>query len=132
MNRRGFLQAILAAAVAPAFIDSKILMPVRQLIVPNLELSTSFGLTGYAYYWFDESRIAKAITAGWTLVDAGPNEGVPTHGVIRKVAGSDGRTVVLMSKPSPTPYNMIDLDQRGCVQDDIEPPQRLVLVDDSE
>jgi hypothetical protein len=129
MNRRGFLQAILAAAVAPAFIDSKILMPVRQLLVPSFPLWTP---EASSYYWFDESRIAKAIAAGWTLVDAGPNEGVPTHGVIRKVAGSDGRTVVLMSKPSPTPYNMIDLDQRGCVQDDIEPPQRLVLVDDSE
>ena len=32
MNRRGFLQAILAAGVAPAFVGSSILMPVRGLI----------------------------------------------------------------------------------------------------
>lgn len=34
MNRRSFLQSILAAGVAPAFVGSSILMPVRKLWVP--------------------------------------------------------------------------------------------------
>ena len=34
MNRRGFMKAILLAGVAPAFIPSGILTPVRKLIVP--------------------------------------------------------------------------------------------------
>lgn len=38
MNRRGFLQAILAAGVAPAVIGSGVLMPVRKLIMPDLVL----------------------------------------------------------------------------------------------
>lgn len=35
MNRRGFLGAILAAGVAPAFVGSSILMPVRKIIEPK-------------------------------------------------------------------------------------------------
>jgi len=35
MNRRGFLQAILAAGVAPAFVGSGVLMPVRELWTPR-------------------------------------------------------------------------------------------------
>lgn len=35
MNRRGFLQAILAAGVAPAFVGSSILMPVKKLVLPR-------------------------------------------------------------------------------------------------
>lgn len=35
MNRRGFLKAILAAGVAPAFVGSGVLMPVRSLWLPN-------------------------------------------------------------------------------------------------
>lgn len=36
MNRRGFLQSILAAGVAPAFVGSSVLMPVRKIVVaPN-------------------------------------------------------------------------------------------------
>lgn len=34
MNRRGFMQSILAAGVAPAFVGSSILMPMRQLWTP--------------------------------------------------------------------------------------------------
>ena len=41
MNRRGFLQSILAAGVAPAFIGSSVLMPVRSLLVPRDRLSIS-------------------------------------------------------------------------------------------
>ncbi len=36
MNRRGFLQSILAAGVAPAVVGSGILMPVRKIIAPRL------------------------------------------------------------------------------------------------
>ena len=35
INRRGFLQSILAAGVAPAVIGSGILMPVRTILVPE-------------------------------------------------------------------------------------------------
>lgn len=41
MNRRGFLQSILAAGVAPAVVGSGILMPVRS-IVP-LDITTTLG-----------------------------------------------------------------------------------------
>lgn len=34
MQRRGFLGAILAAGMAPAFVGAKVLMPVKQIIVP--------------------------------------------------------------------------------------------------
>ncbi len=34
MNRRSFIQSILAAGVAPAFVKAEILMPVRSLILP--------------------------------------------------------------------------------------------------
>ena len=35
MRRRGFLGAILAAGMAPAFVSAKVLMPVRQIILPE-------------------------------------------------------------------------------------------------
>lgn len=35
IGRRGFLAGILGAAVAPAFVPAKILMPVRKIIVPE-------------------------------------------------------------------------------------------------
>ena len=37
MNRRGFLKSILAAGVAPAFVGSSVLMPVRALLTATLE-----------------------------------------------------------------------------------------------
>jgi hypothetical protein len=36
MNRRGFLAGILAAGFAPAAIGSGVLMPVRQIVVPEV------------------------------------------------------------------------------------------------
>jgi hypothetical protein len=38
MNRRSFLSSILAAGVAPAFVGSSILMPVRALALPSAGL----------------------------------------------------------------------------------------------
>lgn len=38
MNRRGFLKSILAAGVAPAFVGSSVLMPVRKLWTPEQSL----------------------------------------------------------------------------------------------
>lgn len=35
MNRRGFLQSILAAGVAPAFVGSGVLMPIRAFVLPS-------------------------------------------------------------------------------------------------
>ena len=39
MNRRSFLQAILAASVAPAVVGSGILMPVRAIALPEWGVS---------------------------------------------------------------------------------------------
>ena len=35
MQRRGFLGALLAAGVAPTFVGSSVLMPVRKIITPE-------------------------------------------------------------------------------------------------
>jgi hypothetical protein len=35
IGRRGFLAGILAAGVAPAFVGSSVLMPVRRIILPT-------------------------------------------------------------------------------------------------
>lgn len=35
MQRRGFLGAILAAGMAPAFVGAKVLMPVKTIILPD-------------------------------------------------------------------------------------------------
>jgi hypothetical protein len=48
MNRRSFLQSILAAGVAPAVIGSGILMPVRKLWTPPLVINL-----GPSYLTFD-------------------------------------------------------------------------------
>lgn len=50
MERRGFLRAILAAGVAPAFVGSKILMPVKALVLPE---------------WWVESEIHDSISIGY-------------------------------------------------------------------
>lgn len=42
MNRRGFLQAILASGIAPAVIGSGILMPIRSPEV-SIEVISTFG-----------------------------------------------------------------------------------------
>ena len=36
MNRRGFIKSILAAGVAPVFVGSSVLMPVRSILVPTI------------------------------------------------------------------------------------------------
>lgn len=46
MNRRGFLKGILAAGVAPAFIGSSILMPVRKIVAPAAEEFIGFTQSG--------------------------------------------------------------------------------------
>lgn len=35
-TRRGFLASILAAGVAPAFVGSSVLMPVRKIVAPEI------------------------------------------------------------------------------------------------
>ena len=40
INRRGFLKGILAAGVAPAFIGSDVLMPVKNLALPPDDVLT--------------------------------------------------------------------------------------------
>ena len=36
MQRRGFLGAILAAGMAPAYVGASVLMPVKQIIAPEI------------------------------------------------------------------------------------------------
>src|SRR2546430_89764 len=43
MNRRGFLQVILAAGVAPAVVGSGVLMPIRALVRPTLGETITYG-----------------------------------------------------------------------------------------
>ena len=50
MDRRGFLKGILAAGVAPAFIGSAILMPVRKLWTPPTEIITGVDPAGHGDY----------------------------------------------------------------------------------
>jgi hypothetical protein len=40
ITRRGLLQGILAAGMAPAIVKAEILMPVRQIIVPSRTIIT--------------------------------------------------------------------------------------------
>lgn len=55
MDRRGFLKSILAAGVAPAFVGSSILMPVRKIWTPTApievldELFFQFALNAKLY-----------------------------------------------------------------------------------
>ena len=51
MDRRGFMKSILAAGVAPAFIGSSILMPVRKLLTPTFVPSGTGATTMTAQEW---------------------------------------------------------------------------------
>ena len=56
MKRRGFLAGILAAGFAPAVVGSGILMPVRRLVVPSLDIgvtdvTVSLSEFGEIYPW---------------------------------------------------------------------------------
>ena len=52
ISRRGFLAGIIAAGLAPAVVKAEILMPVRQIIVPD-----SFGQRGYVPWKTEISSI---------------------------------------------------------------------------
>ena len=47
MDRRGFLQSILAAGVAPAFVGASILMPVRKIWTPPEPIWNGFAYGRY-------------------------------------------------------------------------------------
>lgn len=66
MNRRGFLQSVLAAGVAPAFVGSGILMPVRKLITaPDIitPKSIEFELGEWSGVTIYSSPIAREVFA---------------------------------------------------------------------
>ena len=46
MNRRGFLKAVLACAVAPAIVKAEVLMPVRKLAVVDHASILRSGVVG--------------------------------------------------------------------------------------
>lgn len=61
MNRRSFLAGILAAGVAPAFVGSSILMPVRCILrAPD-----------YVYRWVSTDMITFYKAAGYEVVRNG-------------------------------------------------------------
>lgn len=58
MNRRGFLKSILAAGVAPAFVGSSILMPVKALARVEwelIEIDASDVLSASEWSWTQKS-----------------------------------------------------------------------------
>lgn len=61
ITRRGLLQGILAAGMAPAICKAEILMPVKKIIVPTL-------ITGEIGEWSD----FRFIESGTGKVTAGP------------------------------------------------------------
>ena len=65
-TRRGFLSGIFAAAVAPVFIRSEVLMPVRQIIAPSQEIITNAEDIFGSYLYTGEGQI-KTIqhSLGW-------------------------------------------------------------------
>lgn len=81
MNRRGFLQACLAAAAAPAIVRAGSLMRIAspRLIFPVFSRATTAyifdaeglmsALTTYKYNWFKEDSVPAALAAGWKAVD---------------------------------------------------------------
>lgn len=87
MNRRLFLQGmagILAAGVAPAFVGSNILMPVRKIIVPQTIItpfsigmenacstpSTMAELTAWMYEIENERSVLRALLRRDKLMEA--------------------------------------------------------------
>lgn len=75
MDRRGFLQSILAAGVAPAFVGSGILMPVKALLLPARDplwdgtvdfMGVDFGDSDFTTEWWQREGkvIAVRITKG--------------------------------------------------------------------
>lgn len=62
MNRRGFLSSILAAGVAPAFVGSSVLMPVKRLIVPEeFTASTNSFEVQYEAIYVREGNLVRVI-----------------------------------------------------------------------
>lgn len=57
MKRRSFLANILAAGVAPAAIGSGILMPVKQIIIPQHYKSLRGGERKFGLYTVDEAGL---------------------------------------------------------------------------
>jgi hypothetical protein len=76
MQRRGFLSAILAAGVAPAFVGSSILMPVRALALPQSKLTVYGSLDGsprrlYVGKWPGGSMSFPTLAAAIAVSQAG-------------------------------------------------------------
>lgn len=67
MNRRGFLQAILASATAPYVVTTAgVLMPVKRVITEVDDLPFSTPYTGSNLYrWVRSDRVDSYLAAGW-------------------------------------------------------------------
>ena len=74
MNRRGFMQAILAAGVAPAVVKAASLMPVvaRPLWVPSQSISLSEQALNDALVAIEKFIVPRNVTSLWiTTIGAG-------------------------------------------------------------
>ncbi len=113
MNRRGFLQAILASAVAPWVITKAgVLMPGRGVTVPRFlwhppSAALLAGFDSYAYHrggktWFfaqEALRRARANPEGKIAILSGNVE--PTHSLLEMLAGPAGVPTNLIHLPQP-------------------------------
>lgn len=106
MNRRGFLQAILAAGVAPwAITKAGVLMPVRKVIVPEISWEPrQFGFVGprSGKSWFIVQEAVRR-------ANASPNDKIailsyykePTRSFIETLVGPTGMPINLTHLPQP-------------------------------
>ena len=82
MNRRDFMKSILAAGVAPAFIGSSVLMPVRNIwladekkislkpIILRVSPALSIAKSGKLVFRWDEQGSLISDNEPWNEIDA--------------------------------------------------------------
>ena len=93
MDRRSFLGAILAAGVAPAFVGSSILMPVRKLFVPPSPwpVDVDLGSGDFTAEWWTNGnlvqnvRITKGVARYSDSMTIPDPSGWTFHAVVRRV-----------------------------------------------
>jgi len=87
MNRRGFLSGILAAGMAPAIAKAGVLMPVKQIIVPE-ELVWIDAGDSWAHKFFD---VVTYTGNGTTQSIAHSLGRAPSMLVVKRTDDSTGR-----------------------------------------
>lgn len=78
MNRRSFLQSILVAGVAPAFIGSSVLMPVRKIWEPKYTYSF-LEIDVRIHSWPAATVAVGASEDEWAFTEVARVMRLPTH-----------------------------------------------------